>query len=248
MPFLLSPIEAGPSLPRILVINPNATITFTEGMQRSLSPSPDIALDFYNPSYPAAPYSIEGVYDSVTSAAGCLEELKPQLGRWSGFVVACFSNHPLTEALRELTSSPVTSILSAPLLLASNLGSRVGILTTSPRWVPLLTHDIHALHLSPLCAAGVVSSGLSVLDLEHLPRERVMQTLTKMAKDELEVSRQADVIVLGCGGMVGLDREIKAVCREGMVVIDPVVAGVEVCGSLVRMRLQTGKLGIYAQS
>ncbi|WWD04002.1 hypothetical protein V865_002064 [Kwoniella europaea PYCC6329] len=248
MPFLSGSTEhsTGINKARLLIINPNATQAFTESIQRTLVPPPDMILDFYNPSHPDAPYSIEGSYDSVISAAACLKDLRSQLDKWSGFVVACFSDHPLTASLRELTSSPVTSILAAPLLLASNLGSRIGILTTSPRWVPLLTHDIHSLHLSQQCSAGVVSSGLSVLDLEDLPREAVMGTLVRIAKEELEEKRDADVIVLGCAGMVGLDKEIQAVCRRGMVVIDPVIAGVELCASLVRMGLSTGKLGMYA--
>lgn len=138
------------------------------------------------------------------------------------------------------------SILESPLLFASTLGSRVGILTTSPRWEPLLTHDISALHLSAQNAAGVVSSGLSVLDLEDLPREQVMDRLCEVARVELQDRRGADVIVLGCAGMVGLERAVREACQPGMVVLDPVRCALEMCLSLLRMGGKTSKLGIYA--
>lgn len=161
-------------------------------------------------------------------------------------MVACFSAHPLTNALRELTSAPVMSILEAPLLYASTLGSRVGILTTSPRWEPLLNHDVASLHLTGQNAAGVVSSGLKVLDLESLPREQVMRRLCDKAREELQDRRQADVIVLGCAGMVGLDTAIREACRPGMVVLDPVRCALEMCVSLIRIGGKTSKIGIYA--
>ena len=162
------------------------------------------------------------------------------------FVVACFSAHPLVPALRELTSSPVHGILEAPLLFASTLGSAIGILTTSPRWVPLLKHDVHSLNLSSLNSCGVVSSGLSVLDLEHLPRDQVVGRLSEVAKHELDEKRGCDVIILGCAGMVGLEQVIKEACTPGMTVLDPVRCAVELCAGAIRMGARTSKAGIYA--
>jgi len=175
-----------------------------------------------------------------------LKRRAPRVTADAQFVVACFSAHPLTAALRELTDAPVMSILESPLLYASTLGSRVGILTTSPRWEPLLMHDIASLHLTAQNAAGVASSGLSVLDLEDLPREKVIMRLCEVAVEELQERRGADVIVLGCAGMVGLQGAIRAACAPGMVVLDPVRCALEMCVSLVRMGGKTSKLGIYA--
>ena len=162
------------------------------------------------------------------------------------YVIACFSAHPLVPAIRELSPSPAVGILEAPILLASQISSAVGILTTSPRWVPILTHDLHILHLSSACSAGVVSSGMKVLDLETLPREQVVGTLCSMAKEELVERRGASAIVLGCAGMVGLKGEVERACGQGVRVVDPVECGVEVCKGLVRLGLKTSKVGMYA--
>lgn len=138
------------------------------------------------------------------------------------------------------------SVLEASLLLASSLGSRVGILTTSPRWEPLLEQDIAALGLTKKNQAGVVSSGLSALDLEELPRSSVIKVLCTAAADVLQDRRGADVIIQGCGGMLGLEVAIADACQPGLVVLDPMRCGLELCLALIRLGARTSKVGIYA--
>lgn len=110
----------------------------------------------------------------------------------------------------------------------------------------MLEHDVAALGLTKKNAAGIVSSGLSVLDLEELPRSSVIKVLCTAAADVLQDRRAADVIVLGCAGMVGLEQAIAEACHPGMVVLDPVRCGLELCLSLMRMKAKTSKVGIYA--
>jgi Asp/Glu/hydantoin racemase len=126
-------------------------------------------------------------------------------------------------------------ILEPPLLLASALGKKVGILTTSPGWVPLLEHDIYAAHLTALCSAGVVTSGMAVLDLEHLPAEEVRARLGKVAQTELVGQRGAEVIVLGCAGMTGLEAAVRDHCGGNVRVIDPVKAALVVVEGLLKL-------------
>ncbi|WFD24238.1 hypothetical protein MEQU1_002935 [Malassezia equina] len=205
----------------------------------------DYELDYFTASSETAPLSIEGMYDSVVSAAACLQELEPHLNEWDGFVVACFSAHPLCHVLREKTTAPVMSILSAPLLLASTLGGKVSILTTSPRWVPLLEHDVKSLGLSSLCH-HIASSGMRVLELESLPREQVLQTLGQIAKNDLVERLGSDVIILGCAGLAGLEDKVRQQCGSGVVVLDPVRCSVELCAAALRLKASTAKAGLYA--
>ena len=51
-------------------------------------------------------------------------------------------------------------------------------------------------------------------------------------------------IVLGCGGMAGLDEKIRQ--RTGVPVVDGVSAAVTIAESLVRMGLSTSKVRTYA--
>lgn len=222
-------------------------------MRQAIPPHADYELDYFTASPASAPLSIEGMYDSVVSAAACLVELEPCLEEYDGvciycltqFVVACFSAHPLCHVLREKTTAPVMSILSAPLLLASTLGGKISILTTSPRWVPLLEHDVQSLGLSSLCHR-IASSGLRVLELESLPRKQVLQTLGRIAREDLVEREGSDVIVLGCAGMAGLEEAVREQCGPGVVVLDPVRCGVEMCVAAWRLGASTAKAGLYA--
>ena len=148
-------------------------------------------------------------------------------------------------ALRELTTAPIISILEAPLLLASSIGGRTGIITTGKRWELLLAHEVASLGLSNLNQAGVISSGFSTSELHDLPPDRVQKVLGEISRDGLVVGRNADVIVLGCAGMAGLEAAITAACGEGIVVIDPVKAGLELAQSLLRLGVKTSKKGMY---
>jgi allantoin racemase len=56
----------------------------------------------------------------------------------------------------------------------------------------------------------------------------------------------AEVIVLGCAGMTGLDAELSA--SLGVPVVDAVAAGVTITEALVACGLETSKLGAFASA
>ncbi|KAJ9123306.1 hypothetical protein QFC22_001505 [Naganishia vaughanmartiniae] len=147
--------------------------------------------------------------------------------------------------LRELTTLPIVGIMEAGILFGSQVGGNVGVVTTDKRWEPLLEHEIEGeLGLKRQCSAGVISSGLSVLELETLPKEEVYEALCRAARRMVH-EREADAILLGCAGMVGLDKVIQEAVGPDVTVLDPVVCAAEVCISLARMKLRTAKKGRY---
>lgn len=148
----------------------------------------------------------------------------------------------LREALPD--RQPVVGIFDAALLHASQLGTSFGIVTTDARWEPLLTEDIRRFGFSHRCA-GVVSSGLSVLEAESLPRAAVASRLAEKARKMVEVQK-ADVIILGCAGFVGLEDAVRSTVGKGVPIIDGVQAGVEVLIGLIQTRQKTSSVGAYA--
>jgi allantoin racemase len=113
--------------------------------------------------------------------------------------------------------------------------------TTSPRWEPLLDDGLRSLGLHERCAS-VRSSGLAVLDLDRLPHQDVLQRLAEQA--ELAVTRDgAEVIVLGCAGMAGLQNAVAE--RVHVPVIDAVAAGVSLVAALAQAGARTSKLNLY---
>ena len=201
----------------------------------------------------SAPASITSITTSILSATHSLDVVLPRINDTTkpavhAVLVACFSAHPLVPMLRELTTLPIVGIMEAGILYGSQVGGNVGVVTTDKRWEPLLEHEIEGkLGLKRQCAAGVLSSGLSVLELETLPKEQVYAALCKAAKKMVD-EREADAILLGCAGMVGLTEVIQKAVGQEVTVLDPVVCAAEMCISLARMKLRTAKKGRYETS
>jgi allantoin racemase len=132
--------------------------------------------------------------------------------------------------------------MEASILFALPLGARFSIVTTSPRWQPLLEEGVHLLGVADRCAS-VRSSGLAVLDLERLPEEIVHKRLAEEAQRAVEQDH-AEVILLGCAGMAGLQESVATAC--GVPVVDPVWAGVILVGELARAGARTSKRNLYS--
>jgi allantoin racemase len=227
---------------RILVVNPNTSREMTETIRAAASAAGQVvgvAVDTVCPS--AGPESIEGRFDEIVSAYWTLDCVLQIVEQYAGVVVACYGPHPAIEALREAVDIPILGIMEASILYALPLGSRFSIVTTSPRWQPLLEEGVTLLGLSDRCAS-VRSSGLAVLDLERLPSEQVRLRLADEARAAVEEDG-AEVILLGCAGMAGLQSAVAA--AVDVPVVDPVWAGVTLVGALARGGARTSKRNRY---
>ena len=85
------------------------------------------------------------------------------------------------------------------------------------------------------------SSGLGVLELEDADAAR--RAVVAQARLAVEEDR-AEVIVLGCGGMAGLDERLAA--DLGVPVVEGVTAAVKLAEGLTDLRLTTSKVRTFA--
>lgn len=90
------------------------------------------------------------------------------------------------------------------------------------------------------CAA-VVGTGLGVLDLSDTDRTEA----AFLAAAERVREAGAEVLVLGCAGMTGLQRTVGE--KLGLPVVDGVGAAVKLAESLVALGLNTSRAGGYAK-
>jgi allantoin racemase len=145
------------------------------------------------------------------------------------------------EGLQELLDVPVVDITEAAASTAMFLGHKYSVVTTLDRAVPLIEDRLKLAGLDARCAS-VRASGMAVLELEEEP-ERAVEAIISQALLAVREDK-AEVIVLGCGGMAGLDEQIRQ--RAGVPVVDGVAAAVTIAESLVRMQLSTSKVRTYA--
>ena len=203
---------------------------------------------------PVGPPSINNAADGVLSTQNCIAPLSAPrfLESYDGFLVACYSDHPLVawlqQQLRVHENKHVTGIFEASVwksLESIDDTSAFGIVSTGKVWEKLLTDAVtkyfeqegarHAREVSSVFA-GVETTGLNATDLHDAPAKEVRERM-KDATKRLVSSRDRDVkaICLGCAGMAGMDVIVREALVEQLgsqrgndvVIVDGVKAGVE---------------------
>jgi Asp/Glu/hydantoin racemase len=188
----------------------------------------------------------------------CLPHLLPLLDQHDGFLVACYSDHPLVWTLQQSTQKPVVGIFQASVAISLQLIFRhqtFGIVSTGDVWEGLLTNATYELigfpgdnsggsdRASPF--AGVETTGLNATELHSVPVSEVHKRIKEATKRLLDHNHHGDVrvICLGCAGMVGMEEIVREACVEKLGdpdgtspfrVVDGVKAGVGILQSLVR--------------
>ncbi|KAB8310304.1 allantoin racemase [Erwinia endophytica] len=222
----------------VQVINPNTSLAMTRTIEQAARAvaGPTTEILAVCPAQGAP--SIEGHFDEAIAAIGVLEQVKAGREQGvSGHVIACFGDPGLLAA-RELATGPVVGIAEAAMHMATMLATRFSVVTTLPRTVIIARHLLQQYGLEHHCAA-LHAIDLPVLALEDgsgLAQEKVRERC-------LQAKRQdgSGAIVLGCGGMATLARELTL--ELGIPVIDGVGAAVKMVESLVALGLSTSKHG-----
>ncbi|AXB45151.1 aspartate/glutamate racemase family protein [Amycolatopsis albispora] len=224
---------------RILVTNCNTTERMTKeieaGARAAASPGTEIVA--MTPAW--GPESAEGWLDSFLSAAAVLDLLRGiDENSFDAVVLAGFGEHG-REGARELLRIPVVDITEAAAHLACLLGRRYGVVTTLDRTSGMIEDSLHTAGVLPNCV-GVVGTGLGVLELGD--EQRTASALVTAARRLRD--RGAEVVVLGCAGMTGMDRRIST--ELGVPVVDGVAAAVRLAETLAGLSLRTSQIGSYA--
>jgi allantoin racemase len=224
---------------RILVINPNTTVSMTAkiGSAARAAAGPTTDIIAVNPD--SGPPSIEGYFDEAFSVPGLIAEMR-KAPPMDAYVIACFDDSGL-DAARCLTEAPVIGIGEAAFHVASLVSGKFTAVTTLSRSVPAIQHNLLKYGLASRCAK-VRAADVPVLELEvsgSRARRRISEEIASALRED-----HADAIVLGCAGMAYLAAELSR--EHGVPVIDGVAAAVKLAESLVGLGLKTSKRGAYA--
>ncbi|MGQ8772868.1 aspartate/glutamate racemase family protein [Serratia sp. NA_112.1] len=223
---------------KIQLINPNTSQTMTEAMAATARSVAALGTEILAVCSQEGAASIEGHFDEAIAAIGVLQQVK--LGREagvSGHVIACFGDPGLLAA-RELANRPVIGIAEAAMHMATLVATRFSIVTTLPRTLIIARHLLHQYGFERHCAA------LHAIDLPVLALEDGTGLAQQKVRERCIQAKQQDgsgAIVLGCGGMADLARELTQ--DLGIPVIDGVSAAVKMIESLHVLGLSTSKHG-----
>ncbi|OPA86657.1 Asp/Glu/hydantoin racemase [Pseudomonas fluorescens] len=225
---------------RILVVNVNTTESITETIaeQARAVAAPGTEIVGLTPYFGAE--SVEGNFESYLAAIAVMDRVMAYDQPFDAVIQAGYGEHG-REGLQELLNVPVVDITEAAASTAMFLGHAYSVVTTLDRTVPLIEDRLKLAGLYQRCAS-VRASGMAVLELEEDPLA-AMEAIVRQAELAIREDK-AEVICLGCGGMAGLDQQIRQ--RTGVPVVDGVTAAVTIAESLVRLGLSTSKIRTYA--
>jgi allantoin racemase len=226
---------------RFLFVNPNGTASMTAKIRAAACAvaADPLCVDATQPE--GAPESIEGYVDEAFSVPGVLREIKRgNTAGYGGFAIACFDDSGL-DAARSIADAPVVGIGEAAYHLASLVAGRFSVITTLPRSVPALEHNLIRYGLSARCAA-VRAADVPVLALED-PKSDARKLISNEIAKSLSMDR-AEAIVLGCAGMADLARELSD--AHQVPVIEGVSAAMKLLEALSSLGLRTAKAGAWA--
>lgn len=219
---------------RILIINPNSDPGMTRTIEEAGRAFAGGAFDVACLPTPGAPRFIDTYEDQALSAPGMAKLLRDSHEAFDAFVVACHCD-PNLDLMKEIGRKPVVGIGEASMKMATMLGHRFSVLSTAARSIPNKEALIERYGLRGQMASvrAPEAEGLEG-DLE----ERFFRT-GRAAIDE----DGAEVIVLGCAGLAGLDKRLQA--RLGVPVLDGVVCALIMASGMARYGVATSKAGRY---
>lgn len=164
--------------------------------------------------------SIESEYDEALAAPGILDRIaEAKADGVDGVFITCFGD-PGVHAAREIIEVPVVGGYEPAMLTAMSLGERIGIVTVLPNVLPML-HSLSRRYGIDNRVGAVRVIDLPVLGLED--RQTMVDRLYEQSLDLIRTN-DADVLVLGCTGMLGVVRELMdklAAAGHRVPVVDP---------------------------
>lgn len=216
---------------RILLINPNSDPGMTAAIQESAAAYAAGDFEVVTVSTPEAPRFLESYEDEIRCGPGVMRILRENEGAYDAFVIACHSDSHLNAA-RELTTKPVIGIGEASMKLASFLGHNFSVVTTHQHSIPGKLLQVRAYHLQDL----LVSIRAPEEGEEGWSDEGLFMELSRRAMKE----DGAEVIVLGCAGLSGMDRKIREALN--VPVLDGVACALIMASGFARYGVGTSKV------
>jgi allantoin racemase len=202
---------------RILVINPNSSVSMTESIDRSIgmlrfSGGPQIDVIRLE----TTPEGIENQEDVESVVIPLVRRIEAEDA--DGFVVACFSDPGLHMA-RENVRQPVLGAAESAYAAALTLGTRIGVVSIGQLSLRRHARYLRELgHYDKLVGDRPINTGTAGLK-NNDTIERII-AVGKQLRDE----DGADVLVLACAGMGDFRATIQK--ELDMPVVDPVQSAV----------------------
>jgi allantoin racemase len=219
---------------RILIINPNSDREMTRTIEAAARTFAAGDFEVVCRATPGAPPFIETYEDEARAAPGMIGLLRENQEAFDAFVIACHCD-PNLDVMKEISRKPVVGIGEASMKMATMLGHRFSVVSTAAHSIPNKEAIIGKYHLRGLLASVRAPEA----EVGDGPLEEVY---FRISRDAVQKDG-AEVIVLGCAGMAGLDKRLQE--KIGVPVLDGVVCALIIASGLARYGVSTSKARRY---
>lgn len=206
---------------KILIINPNSDPEMTKAIQATADNFAEGKFEVLCQYTPGAPEFIETLGDEVLAAPGMVKLVIENKDEFDAFIIACHCD-PNLDVIKELTDKPVIGIGEASMRIACMLGHRFSIIQTTAESVPIKEALVRKYRLQDSLASVRAAR-------ETAPGYSDEEKYTAAARAAIAEDR-ADVIVLGCAGLTGLDKRMQD--ELGVPVLDGVICALVLATAL----------------
>ena len=219
---------------RIFIINPNSDPEMTLRIEEAARAFAGGEFEAVCRATPGAPRFIDTYEDQAQAAPGMARLLRDNHEVFDAFVVACHCD-PNLDLMKEISRKPVVGIGEASMKIATMLGHRFSVVSTAAHSIPNKEALIEKYHLRGLLASVRAPAPE---DMDAPLEEKYFRTAQAAVDNDA-----AEVIVLGCAGLAGLDKRLQE--RLGVPVLDGVVCALFIAAGLVRYGVSTSKARRY---
>jgi len=219
---------------KILILNPNSDLEMTEAIQKTAENFAADEFEVLCQPTPDAPHFIETYEDEIKAAPGMIRLIRENQDKFDAFVIACHCD-PNLDLMKEITKKPVVGIGEASMKIASMLGHRFSVVSSTKHSIPNKEALVRKYYLQDALASVRAPT-------EEMSECSDEEKYIKVAKSAIEKD-MAEVIVLGCAGMTGLDKRMEG--ELGVPVLDGVVCALIFVSGLVKYGISTSKIRRY---
>ncbi len=219
---------------KILIINPNSDPEMTKAIKKTAEDFAEGKYEIVCLPTPDAPKFIETYEDASQAAPGMIRLLRENNEVYDGFIIACHSD-PNLDVMKEISSKPVVGIGEASMKIASMLGHKFSVISDTIHSIPNKEDLARKYHLEK----ALVSVRAPQKKIEPDSEKTIY---TEVARKAVEKDA-AEVIVLGCAGLTGLDKPLQAAL--GVPVLDGIICALIIVSGLIQYGVSTSKQGKY---
>ena len=224
---------------RILVISPVVSSDLLTGDREYLQGLADPATEVELVSVGRGPRSIETFHDAVYAGPEILRLVRERHATVDAFVINCFAD-PAVDAAREITDKVVLGPAETSMSVALHLGAKFSVISILPNTGPWVRWQARKLGIESRLASAI-GIDIPVLELDDAAEATAGEIVNAA---ELAIRQDgAEVIVLGCTGMVSVAQAVRE--RLSVPVVEPAATTFKMAELLVKLRLCHHRGGLF---